>query len=232
MLAQRLPSILPPLSPAGAARGLDDPVGGGPSGGRRPLEPAPVPGAAPFRLHGGPRRRRPQCPAGRGVARPSRRAVPRRVAGVPAAGARFAAAAPGGRRDPDRPRQPPGHLSGPLPARRRHESLPLRAGDRARLCLPPPAERALHRAVPGAPVGAASRPHRPRHRRAGRHRRRPDPAAAGRGLGRGRGAGRPGPRAAGEALCGPGARRHRHQRRLPAGAAGGGGAARCRTACR
>ena len=42
--------------------------------------------------------------------------------------------------------------------------------------LPPPAERALHRAVPGAALRPAPRPHRSRHRGAGRHGGRPDPA--------------------------------------------------------
>ena len=60
MLAQRLPSILPPLDAARAARGVDDPVGRRPARRRRPVEPAAVPRAAPFGLDGGARRRRPQ----------------------------------------------------------------------------------------------------------------------------------------------------------------------------
>ena len=58
----------PALDPAAAgaaraARSLDDPVGRGPARRGRPVEPAAVPRAASFRLHGGPRRRRHQCPA-------------------------------------------------------------------------------------------------------------------------------------------------------------------------
>jgi Mg chelatase-like protein len=60
----------------------------------------------------------------------------------------------------------------------------------------------------------------------GRHRRRPDPAGAERGLRRGSSAGGAGPGAAGQAVCRPEARRRDDQRRLPAGAAGGRGAAR------
>ena len=82
MLAQRLPSILPPLVAARAARSVDDPVGRRPARERRALEPPAVPGAAPLRLDGGARRRRPQRAPGRGLARPSRRALPRRVARV------------------------------------------------------------------------------------------------------------------------------------------------------
>jgi hypothetical protein len=72
---------------------------------------------------------------------------------------------------------------------------PCRCGQatRARLCLPPPAERALHRAISGAALGPAPRPHRSRHRRSGGHGGRPDPAAARGGLGRRGGACRPSP---------------------------------------
>ena len=100
----------------------------------------------------------------------------------------------GGGRGLDRAGQPPRRLSGPLSARRRHEPVPLRPGDGARLRLPPAAERPLHGAVPGANLRAAARPHRSDHRGAGGHCRRPDPAAAGRRLGRGRRAGRRGAR--------------------------------------
>ena len=82
---------------ARAARGLDDPVGRRAPRRRRPLEPAAVPRPAPFGLDGGARRRRPQRPPGRGLARPSRRPLPRRAARVPAAGARFPAPAAGDR---------------------------------------------------------------------------------------------------------------------------------------
>ena len=54
---------------------------------------------------------------------------------------------------------------------------------------------ALRRRVPDPAVGTAARPHRSQHRGAGGDRRRPDPAAAGRGQPRGRAPRRAGPRA-------------------------------------
>ena len=172
MLAQRLPSILPPLSPrelleVSMIQSVAGLLADGALSNRRPFR-APHHSASMAALVGGGLNARP------GEASLAHHGVlfldelpefqPQVLDSL--------APAPGGRRDPDRPRQSPGHLSGPLPARRRHESLPLRAGHRARLCLPPPAERALHRAISGAPVRAAPRPHRSRHRRAGRHGRR------------------------------------------------------------
>ncbi len=50
---------------------------------RRADQPAAVPRAAPFRQHAGFGRRRNARAAGRNLARPSRRAVPRRIAGIP-----------------------------------------------------------------------------------------------------------------------------------------------------
>ena len=88
MLAARLPSILPPLAPAellevsmvASDRRRDQR--------RRADQPAAVPRAASFRQHAGSGRRRLARAAGRNLARASRRAVPRRAAGIPAAGAR------------------------------------------------------------------------------------------------------------------------------------------------
>ena len=119
----------------GAARGFHDRLGGGRDRGRRPHRPPPVPRAASFRQHARPGRRRPARTAGRGLARASRRALPRRDAGIPAAGARCAAPAARKRRGRDRARQPSRHLSRPLHAGRRHESVPLRARQRAGLRL-------------------------------------------------------------------------------------------------
>ena len=87
---------------------------------------------------------------GRSFARASRRAVPRRVSGIPAAGARLAAPAARERRGRDRARQSSRHLSGALHAGRRHEPVPLRPRDpspaspasAARTCAAPPTIRA------------------------------------------------------------------------------------------
>src|SRR5437764_6454481 len=79
MLAARLPSILPPALAAGIARSVDGRLGGGRDRRGRVVEPAAVPRAASFGQHGGARRRRTARQARRSFARPSRRAVPRRV---------------------------------------------------------------------------------------------------------------------------------------------------------
>ena len=65
----------------------------------------------------------------------------------------------------DRPRQLPGQLPVPLPARRRDEPVPLRHGRGAGLYLP--ARRPLRRRLPVAAVRPAPRPHRHPHRGAG-----------------------------------------------------------------
>ncbi len=157
------PSLDPAASrPPRASRSVDDPVRGRTDRRRRPVRPPTVPGAPSFRLHGGPGGRRQQCPPGRGVPRPPRHPVSRRVAGVPAPGSRQPAPAPGGRRDPHRAGEPSGELPCPLPARGRHESLPLRPCHGGRLRLPPPAERPLHRPVPGPDLRAPHGSHRSR----------------------------------------------------------------------
>ena len=69
MLAARLASILPPLSPKRAPRSLDDPLGRGTDRGRRAHGPAALSRAASFGLDGGAR--------GRGPARAARRSVAR-----------------------------------------------------------------------------------------------------------------------------------------------------------
>ena len=88
----------PALDPAaafaeGAPRSLDDPFGGGADRRWRAHGSAALSRAASFGLDGGARRRRHACAAGRGVARASRRALPRRIPGIlPASGARKAQA--------------------------------------------------------------------------------------------------------------------------------------------
>ena len=70
MLAQRLPSILPPLDPARTARSVDDPFGRRHPGRRRADRPAPVPQPPSFRLDAGAGRRRRARQARRDFARP------------------------------------------------------------------------------------------------------------------------------------------------------------------
>ena len=135
MLAARLPSILPPLTPAellevSMIASVAGEIAGGALTNRRPFR-APHHSAS----HAGAGRRRPARAAGRGLARASRRAVPRRAAGIPGAGARLAAPAAGDRRGRDRARQSPHHLSGALHAGGGDESLPLRPRRRSRLHL-------------------------------------------------------------------------------------------------
>ncbi len=104
------------------------------------------------------------------------------------------------------------HLPGALHAGRRHEPVPLRQGERSGFRLPARRERPLRRRLSGTPVRSADRPHRPACRRAGGVGRRPDPAGAGGRQPRGGGARRPRARGAGRALCGARACRCPHQR--------------------
>ena len=121
MLASRMPGLLPPLDPAEALEvSMIHSVAGVLQGGG--LTPATaLSRPASLGVGGGAGRRRPPRTAGRGVARPPRRAVPRRVAGVPARGPGGAAPAAGKRPRHRRPRQRPRHLSGARPAGGRHE---------------------------------------------------------------------------------------------------------------
>ena len=83
---------------------------------------------------------------------------------------------------------------------------PCRCGQATSRASPAGASRRpLHGAIPGPHLGAAARPHRPRHRGAGGVGRGPDPAAAGRGLGGGGGARRRGARPAGPSATPPSA---------------------------
>ena len=135
MLAARLPTILPPLTPAELLEvSMIASVAGEIEGGAL-TNRAAVPRAASFRQHAGAGRRRVARAAGRSLARASRRAVSRRVAGIPAAGARLAAPAAGDRRGRDRARQSSHHLSGALHAGGGDESLPLRPRQRSGLHL-------------------------------------------------------------------------------------------------
>ena len=171
MLAARLPSILPPLSPLGIAGSFDDRI-------RRRRNPrwrldraTAIPCAPSFRQHGGADRRRHARKTRRDFARASGRAVPRRIARVRSARAGFAAPAAGERRGRGVPRQSPRHLPRAFHAGRGDESLPLRPCLRARLFLQARPARPLHRRLPDAHLGPADGPHRFADRGAGGDRR-------------------------------------------------------------
>ena len=134
--ARRAPALDPAAAVAVRTSGsLDDRVGRGRNPRRRVDGAAPVPLAASFREHGGADRRRLARQARRDFAQPSRRAVPRRIAGIRSARARFAAPAARKRRGLGVARQSPRHLSGALHAGRGDESLPLRPRLRAGLLV-------------------------------------------------------------------------------------------------
>ena len=126
MLAARLPSILPPLSPSELLEVSMIASVAGRNPGRRTDRAAAVPRAASFGQHGGAHRRRHARQTRRNLARTSGRIIPRRIAGVRCARARFAAPAIGKRRGLGIPRQSPRHLSSPLHAGRGDEPVPLR----------------------------------------------------------------------------------------------------------
>ena len=138
--------------------------------------------AASHRLGRGAGRRRLAAAAGRGFARPPRRALPRRAAGVSARRARSPARAARDRPHRRLARRPAGRVPGPLPARRGDEPLPLRPARQSGEGLP--LHAGCRAALPGAHQRAAARPHRPAGRGAGGRRR----AARGRARRRGRAA--------------------------------------------
>ena len=175
MLAQRLPSLLPPLDDDEALEIGGDRVA------RRAFRPgalatSAVPRAAPHGERGRDRRRRQRSAARRNLARASRRAVPRRAARMGAARARGAARAARVRRHPDLARRASGNVPGAVPAGRGDEPLSLRMARASERALP------LHagsgRALSLAGVGAAARPHRHDDRSAGASARRTSPSRA------------------------------------------------------
>ena len=102
----------PAADPARIARSVDGSFGGRHSRRRRADRPAAVPGATSFRFDAGAGRRRRARQARRDFARSQRRAVPRRIAGIPRPGARQPQTANRNGRGRHRPRQSPGRLSG------------------------------------------------------------------------------------------------------------------------
>jgi magnesium chelatase family protein len=162
MLAARLPGLLPPLDPAeilevstvASVAGL---LHDGRLTERRPFR-SPHHATSVAAMVGGGLAHAP----GRGVARAQGRAVPRRAAGVPPQRARIAAPAARGRPHHRRPRQPPRHLPGALPAGRGDEPVPLRLSGQPDPCLRPGAT--LRPRLPGAHLRTAVRSHRPARR--------------------------------------------------------------------
>ena len=195
MLAARLPTILPPLTPAellevSMVASVAGEIEGGALTNRRPFRSPHHSASMPALVGGGLRAR----PGEISLAHHGVLFLDEFPEFQPQA-LEFAAPAAGDRRGGDRARQPPRHLSGALHAGRRHEPVPLRPRQRAGLCLQARAQSALRRRLPGAAVGPADRPHRPHHRGAGGDRRRSHPAAARRRQPRGRRAGGARPRA-------------------------------------
>ena len=137
MLAARLPSILPPLAPSELLEvSMIASVAGEIRDGALTSRAA-VPRAASFGQHGGADRRRTARRARRNLARASRRAVPRRVAGIRRARCSKSLRQPLENGDGRGvARQSPRHLSRALHADRGDESLPLRPRQRSRLRLP------------------------------------------------------------------------------------------------
>ena len=151
MLAARLPSILPPLSPeemleVSMVHSLAGELMGGKLTVERPFR-APHHSASMAALVGGGSRPRP----GEVSLAHHRRAVSRRAARVPAERARRTAPAAGVGRDGHRARQPSHFLSVAHPARRGDEPVQMRRR-RRRASVPP--RSALRRRLPGAHLRA------------------------------------------------------------------------------
>ena len=148
MIARRMPSILPPLAPEEAIEVTRIQSVAGLRGAAGLVTERPVPRAPSHGLRRRPRRRRQPAPAGRGDARPSRRALPRRALRVRPPEPRGAAPAARGRPRHDRAR-PAGHgLPDPLHARRRLEPVPVRPRRRPAATAPRPTSRATAAASP------------------------------------------------------------------------------------
>ncbi len=196
MLAQRLPSILPPLAPrelleVSMIHSIAGKLANGELTDRRPFR-SPHHSASMAALVGGGIARQTR----RDFAGPQWRAVSRRTRRVPPAGARRIAAADGDRRGCDFSRQPSHRLSRPLPTDRGDEPVPLRQGGRARLRLRARPQRPLRRAISEQALRSAARSFRPDDRRARGFGGRPSAPGAERGLGGSRHARRHRPRRA------------------------------------
>ena len=194
MLAERLPGLLPALSPDDALDSDAHPLRGRRRTARgRAGRPAAVPRPASPGLRRLARRRgQLVAPAGRGQPGHPRCPVPGRARRVPRRRPRGIAPATRGGRDPGEPRRWDGHLSGGLPPRGRDEPLSLRRG---RLPGGLHVHARIPRSIPAPDLGAAPGPLRsgrpPQPAGPRRAARRPD-GRADRGGGRPRRR-RPGP---------------------------------------
>ena len=164
MLAARLPTILPPLTPAellevSMIASVAGVIEGGALTNRRPFRSPHHSASMPALVGGGLRAR----PGEVSLAHNGVLFLDEFPEFEPRA-LELAAPAAGDRRGRDRARQPPHHLSGALHAGRRDEPLPLRPRVGAGLHLQARTERALRRRLSGAAVGPADGPHRPAHR--------------------------------------------------------------------
>ncbi len=155
MLAARLPSILPPLSPSellevSMIASVAGEIRDGALTTKRPFR-SPHHSASMAALTGGGIRAKPGeiSLAHQGVL------FSRRIARVRSARAGFAAAAAGKRRGRGVARQSSRHLSGAFHAGGRDESVPLRPCVRARLFLQARSDRSLHRRLSGPHLGPA-----------------------------------------------------------------------------
>lgn len=193
MLAQRLPSILPPLAPkelleVSMIASVAGELGEGKLTDRRPFRARTIRlrwrrwSAAVCACD----RARPRLPITACCSSTNSPNSPELCSsqvrllhnsGILAAGARCATPAAGDRRLHDRPRQSPRHLSGAHPAGRGDEPEPLRHGRRAWLSLP--ARRALPHRLSGADIRPAARSNRSQDRGAGGLGQRSDPAGPG-----------------------------------------------------
>jgi len=178
MLAARLPTILPPLSPtellevsmiASIAGEIDD----GALTNSRPFR-SPHHSASMPALVGGGLRARP----GEISACTQRSSVSRRVAGVYGPGPRFIASTAGNRGSRDIAREPQDYLSSAVHAGRGDEPMSLRKCSRSWFQLQARPECALRRRVSGSLVWSFARPDRFAYRCAGRDRGRSHSSAA------------------------------------------------------
>ncbi len=150
MLAARLPTILPPLTPAellevSMIASVAGEIEGGALTNKRPFRSPHHSASMPALVGGGLRARPGEISlAHNGVLFLDE--LPEFAAQV----LELAAPAAGDRRGRDRARQSPHHLSGALHAGGRDESLPLRPRQRSGLCLQARAECALRRRIPDA----------------------------------------------------------------------------------
>ena len=148
--------------PGGVPRADRHPLAGGCARARRRhAHDSAVLRAAPRRQQGQPDRRRERAgPAGRDQPCSLRRALPRRVPAVPQRCHRGPAAAAGERGDHGGATRGVGDAAGPVPARPRLQSLPVRRLHRSAAGQPVPLQRAAAARLPGADHRPDRRPDR------------------------------------------------------------------------